>query len=42
VVKYGDVTAAIQAAAYDALSGKTQPKQALTDLQTKLSSLITQ
>jgi multiple sugar transport system substrate-binding protein len=42
VVKYGDVTAAIQASAYDALSGKTQPKQALTDLQTKLSSLITQ
>ena len=42
VVKYGDVTAAIQQAAYDALSGKTQPQQALTDLQTKLSSLITQ
>jgi multiple sugar transport system substrate-binding protein len=42
VVKYGAVTAAIQSAAYDALSGKTQPKQALTDLQTKLSSLITQ
>jgi multiple sugar transport system substrate-binding protein len=42
VVKYGDVTAAIQSAAYDALQGKTQPKQALTDLQTKLSSLITQ
>ena len=42
VVKYGDVTAAIQASAYDALSGKTQPKQTLTDLQTKLSSLITQ
>jgi multiple sugar transport system substrate-binding protein len=42
VVKYGDVTAAIQESAYDALTGKTQPKQALTDLQTKLSSLITQ
>jgi multiple sugar transport system substrate-binding protein len=42
VVKYGDVTAAIQATAYDALSGKTQPKQALVDLQAKLSSLITQ
>jgi multiple sugar transport system substrate-binding protein len=42
VVKYGDVTAAIQQAAYDALTGKTQPKQALTDLQTKLSTLITQ
>ncbi|MDX6238812.1 MAG: trehalose/maltose transport system substrate-binding protein [Kribbellaceae bacterium] len=41
VVKYGDVTAAIQQAAYDALSGKTQPKQALTALQTKLSTLIT-
>jgi multiple sugar transport system substrate-binding protein len=42
VVKYGDVTAAIQQSAYDALTGKAQPKQALTDLQTKLSSLITQ
>jgi len=42
VVKYGDVTAAIQQEAYDALSGKKQPQQALTDLQTKLSSLITQ
>jgi multiple sugar transport system substrate-binding protein len=42
VVKYGDVTAAIQQAAYDALSAKTPPKQALSDLQTKLQSLITQ
>jgi multiple sugar transport system substrate-binding protein len=42
VVKYGDVTAAIQESAYDALTGKTQPKQALTDLQTKLSSLVAQ
>jgi len=42
VVKYGDVTAAIQQAAYDALTGKTQPQQALSDLQTKLQSLITQ
>jgi multiple sugar transport system substrate-binding protein len=42
VVKYGDVTAAVQEAAYDALTNKKQPKQALTDLQTKLSSLITQ
>jgi multiple sugar transport system substrate-binding protein len=42
VVKYGDVTAAIQEAAYNSMSGKTQPKQALTDLQTRLSSLITQ
>ncbi|TWD81851.1 carbohydrate ABC transporter substrate-binding protein (CUT1 family) [Kribbella amoyensis] len=41
VVKYGDVTAAIQEAAYDALTNKKPPKQALTDLQTKLSSLIT-
>ncbi|MET7279071.1 ABC transporter substrate-binding protein [Kribbella sp. NPDC005582] len=44
VVKYGDVTTAIQEAAYGALKqpGGTDPKQALTDLQTKLSSLITQ
>jgi multiple sugar transport system substrate-binding protein len=42
VVKYGDVTAAIQQAAYDALSNKTPPKQALTALQAKLSTLITQ
>ncbi|MFI5734250.1 ABC transporter substrate-binding protein [Kribbella sp. NPDC051587] len=44
VVKYGDVTTAIQGAAYDTLkeSNPTDPKKALTDLQTKLSSLITQ
>jgi multiple sugar transport system substrate-binding protein len=42
VVKYGDVTAAIQQAAYDALTKKTSPKQALTDLQAKLNTLITQ
>jgi len=36
VVKYGDVTAAIQAAAYDALNGKVAPDKALSDLQTKL------
>jgi len=42
VVKYGDVTAAIQAAAYDALNGKVAPDKALSDLQTKLQSLITQ
>jgi multiple sugar transport system substrate-binding protein len=42
VVQYGDVTAAIQEAAYDSISGQTPPKQALTELQTKLSSLITQ
>lgn len=42
VVKYGDVTTAIQEAAYGALSGTTPPKDALSQLQTKLSSLITQ
>jgi multiple sugar transport system substrate-binding protein len=42
VVKYGDVTAAIQAAAYDALNAKVTPDQALSDLQTKLQTLITQ
>lgn len=42
VVKYGDVTTAIQEAAYDALTGKAEPKKALSDLQSKLSTLITQ
>jgi multiple sugar transport system substrate-binding protein len=42
VVRYGDVTTAIQEAAYDALTNKKPPQQAITDLQTKLSSLITQ
>jgi multiple sugar transport system substrate-binding protein len=42
VVKYGDVTAAIQQAAYDALNGTVAPDKALSDLQTKLQSLITQ
>ncbi|GAB2674832.1 ABC transporter substrate-binding protein [Kribbella swartbergensis] len=42
VVKYGDVTTAIQEAAYGALTGATPPKDALSQLQTKLSSLITQ
>ncbi|MET9268930.1 ABC transporter substrate-binding protein [Kribbella sp. NPDC003557] len=42
VVKYGDVTAAIQQAAYDALNGKQTSDQALSGLQTKLESLITQ
>ncbi|TCC39895.1 ABC transporter substrate-binding protein [Kribbella sindirgiensis] len=42
VVKYGDVTTAIQEAAYGALSGTTPPKDALSQLQTKLSTLITQ
>ena len=41
VVKYGDVTAAIQNAAYGALSGAETPDKALADLQTKLQSLIT-
>ena len=38
-VKYGDVTLAIQDAAYGALQGQTEPKAALADLQTKLESL---
>jgi multiple sugar transport system substrate-binding protein len=42
VVKYGDVTTAIQEAAYGALTGTMSPKDALAGLQTKLSSLITQ
>lgn len=42
VIKYGDVTTAIQEAAYNAMTNKTPPKDALTELQTKLSSLITQ
>ena len=42
VVKYGDVTTAIQEAAYGALTGTTPPKDALATLQTKLSTLITQ
>jgi len=39
-VKYGDVTVAIQQAAYDAVTGKTAPDKALADLQSKLNSLI--
>ncbi|MEU8225848.1 ABC transporter substrate-binding protein [Kribbella sp. NPDC048915] len=42
VVKYGDVTTAIQEAAYGALTGTTPPKDALSQLQDKLSGLITQ
>ena len=42
VVKYGDVTTAIQEAAYGALTGTTPPKDALAELQTKLSTLIAQ
>ncbi|MBA9004587.1 ABC transporter substrate-binding protein [Thermomonospora cellulosilytica] len=41
VVRYGDVTAAIQSAFYDALGGKTPPDRALTDLQSKLAGLAT-
>ncbi|RZT28387.1 multiple sugar transport system substrate-binding protein [Kribbella sp. VKM Ac-2569] len=41
VVKYGDVTSAIQSAAYDALNGTVAPDKALADLQTKLQTLIT-
>jgi multiple sugar transport system substrate-binding protein len=40
VVQYGDVTAAIQEAAYAAITGTKTTDQALTDLQTKLSTLI--
>ncbi len=39
VVKYGDVTLAIQDAAYSALQGQTAPDAALAGLQTKLESL---
>jgi multiple sugar transport system substrate-binding protein len=40
-VRYNDVTAAIQEAAYSALTGKSTTDQALADLQTKLGQLIT-
>ena len=39
-VEYGDVTRAIQDAAYGALQGQTAPDAALQDLQTKLETLI--
>ena len=39
-VEYGDVTLAIQDAAYGALQGDTKPDAALAALQTKLQSLI--
>ncbi|MFG2007203.1 ABC transporter substrate-binding protein [Spirillospora sp. NPDC048911] len=42
VVKYGDVTAAIQGSVYDALGGKTPSDKALTDLQAKLTQLTAQ
>jgi multiple sugar transport system substrate-binding protein len=38
-VKYGDVTLAIQDAAYGALQGQTAPDAALASLQTKLGTL---
>jgi multiple sugar transport system substrate-binding protein len=39
-VRYGDVTAAIQNAAYAAISGEKTPEQALKDLQAGLVSII--
>ncbi|MGH3759661.1 ABC transporter substrate-binding protein [Actinophytocola sp.] len=39
VVKYGDVTAAIQEAAYGAMNGEMTTDQALSDLQSKLEEL---
>jgi multiple sugar transport system substrate-binding protein len=39
VVKYGDVTAAIQDAAYSAINGDKPTDQALSDLQSKLTEL---
>lgn len=41
-VKYGDVTAAMQEAAYGAMNGETSVDDALKDLQTKLESLTAQ
>lgn len=40
VVRYGDVTAAIQESAYAALTGEQASDEALADLQTKLEELI--
>ena len=40
VVKYGDVTLAIQDAAYRALQGSAAPDAALADLQSKLEPLL--
>jgi multiple sugar transport system substrate-binding protein len=42
VVRYGDVTAAIQDAGYAALTGAKSSEQALADLQTKLEELTQQ
>jgi len=39
-VKYGDVTLAIQDAAYAALQGQKDPQTALNELQTKLTTLV--
>ena len=41
-VKYGDVTAAMQEAAYGAMTGETSTDDALAELQTKLESLTAQ
>jgi multiple sugar transport system substrate-binding protein len=41
-VKYGDVTAAIQEAAYGAMNGESSTDDALKDLQSKLESLTAQ
>ncbi|MDL4816140.1 ABC transporter substrate-binding protein [Actinomadura opuntiae] len=41
-VKYGDVTAAIQAQVYDAVTGKKPADRALADLQTALGPLTAQ
>lgn len=41
-VKYGDVTAAMQEAAYSAMTGETSTDDALAELQTKLESLTAQ
>ncbi|GAA4096334.1 ABC transporter substrate-binding protein [Actinomadura miaoliensis] len=40
-VRYGDVTAAIQGAVYDALGGRATSDKALADLQTRLAQLAT-
>ncbi len=42
VVNYGDVTLAIQDAAYGTLQGQTEPQAAMDTLQTKLEELIQQ
>jgi len=42
VVPYGDVTEAIQDAAYGALTGETSPEDALAELQTNLEELTEQ